>query len=92
MDNEVKYLPEESRFELSLGDKAAYADYHLSGNVMTIFHVYTPPEFRGKGIAAQVAKFALEYIRANNLKILPQCPYMRDYMDKHPECQDLLAG
>lgn len=91
MNYEVKHLPEQSRFELDLDGKAAYADYHLSGNVVTIFHVYTPVEFRGKGIAASVAKYALDYIREHNLKIVPQCPYMRDYMDKHPEYQDLLS-
>lgn len=91
MEYLVKHNPEASRFEVELGDKIAHADYHISGNVMTISHVYTPPEFRGKGIAAQVAKFALDYIRANKLKVIPQCPYMRDYINKHKEYQDLLA-
>lgn len=89
MNIQVKHLPEESRFEIALGDKAAHADYHLSGNMMTIFHVYTPPEYRGQGIAAQLAKFALEYVRSHNLTVVPQCPYMRDYMDKHPEYRNL---
>jgi len=91
MNYEVKHLPTESRFELDLGDKAAYADYHLSGSIMTVFHVYTPPEYRGKGLAALVAKYVLDYARDHNLKIIPQCPYMRDYMDKHPEYRDLLS-
>jgi uncharacterized protein len=91
MNYEVKHLPEQSRFELVMEGKTAHADYHLSGNIMTIFHVYTPPEFRGKGIAAQVAKYALDYIRNNNLKIVPQCPYMRDYMNKHSEYQSLVV-
>lgn len=91
MNYEVKHLPKGNRFEIDLGDISAYANYHLSGKVITIFHVYTPPEFRGKGIAAQLAKYALDYARDNNLKVVPQCPYMRDYIEKHPEYQDLLA-
>jgi len=91
MNYEVKHLPEQSRFELDLGDKAAYADYHLSGNTMTIFHVYTPPEYRGKGIAAIVTKYALDYVKEHNLKVIPQCPYARNYINKHPEYQSLLA-
>lgn len=92
MENEVKHIPEANRFELNLGDKIAHADYHLSGEVMTVFHVYTPPEYRGKGIAAQVAKFALDYIRAQHLKIIPQCPYMRAYMESHKEYEDLIKS
>jgi len=91
MNYEVRHLPEESRFETVLGDKSAYVDYHLSGNVITFFHAYTPLEFRGKGIAAQVAKYALDYARDNSLKVIPQCPYIRDYIDKHSEYQNLLA-
>jgi predicted GNAT family acetyltransferase len=91
MNYDVKHNPEASRFEVEIDGKIAHADYHISGNVMTIFHVYTPPEERGKGIAAQLAKFALDYIRENNLKVIPQCPYMRGYTEKHKEYQDLLA-
>jgi uncharacterized protein len=91
MDYQVKHLPEESRFEIELGEKTSYLDYHLSGNIMTYIHAYTPPEYRGKGIAAQVAKYALDYARDHNLKIIPQCPYVRDYVEAHREYQDLLA-
>ncbi len=91
MEYHVKHNPEASRFEIELGDKIAHADYHISGNVMTIFHVYTPPEYRGKGIAALIAKFALDYIRENNLKVIPQCPYMHGYIVGHKEEQDLVA-
>jgi predicted GNAT family acetyltransferase len=90
MTYEVKHNPEASRFEIDLEGKVAHADYHLSGSIMTVFHVYTPPEFRGKGIAAQVAKYTLDYCRANNLKVVPQCPYMHQYIVEHQEYQDLV--
>jgi len=92
MDYEVKHNIEASRFEIDLGGMMAYANYHRSGNNLVIPHVYTPPEFRGKGIAAQVAKYALEYARNSNLKVVPQCPYMRDYIERHEEYQDLVSG
>jgi uncharacterized protein len=92
MNYEVKHVPGESRFETDLGDKTAYLDYHLAGNVITFIHAYTPPEYRGKGIAAQVTKFALDYARENKLKVIPQCPYVRDYVERHGEYKALLAG
>ncbi len=91
MNHEVKHLPEASQFVLDLGDKSAHADYHLSGNIMTIIHVYTPPEYRGHGIAAEVTKFALDYCRDNKLKVIPKCPYARDYIDRHKEYESLQA-
>lgn len=92
MNYEVKNIPDESRFEIDLGDKTAYLDYHLSGGTITYTHAYTPPEYRGKGIAAQVAKYALDYARDHNLKIIPQCPYVRDYVKTHKEYQDLVKS
>lgn len=91
MNYEVKHSVESNRFEISLEGKTAHADYHLSGSVMTIYHVYTPLEFRGKGIAAQVTKFALDYAREKNLKVIPQCPYARAYIERHKEYKDLVA-
>lgn len=91
MNNPVQHIPQSSRFETSVEGKISYLDYHLSDGVITFIHAYTPPEIRGRGIAAQVAKYALDYARDNNLKVIPQCPYIRDYMDKHAEYQDLLA-
>jgi uncharacterized protein len=92
MNYQVKHTPTESRFETNIGDKTAYLDYQLSGNVITLIYVYTPPEYRGKSIAAQVSKFALDYARANNLKVIPQCPYIRDYIDRHEEYKGLLRA
>ena len=91
MSNSVHHIPEESRFEITFQGKISYLDYHLSGGVITFIHAYTPPEIRGKGIAAEVAKYALDYSRDNNLKVIPQCPYIRDYIDKHKDYQGFLA-
>jgi predicted GNAT family acetyltransferase len=92
MNYPVQNNKEESRFETSFGKKTSYLDYHISGGVITLIHAYTPPEFRGKGIAAEMAKYALDYARDNNLKVIPQCPYVRDYINRHNEYQSLLAG
>ncbi len=92
MNYKAEHVPKNSRFEIDLGEDVAHADYRLSGNVMTIFHVYTPPEYRGQGLAAMVTKFALDYIRENKMKVIPQCPYVTDYIEKNKEYQELLAG
>ncbi len=92
MDYIVQNLPEESRFETTVEGKTAYLDYHLSDGVIILLYAYTPVELRGKGIAGGVVKFALDYSRANKLKVIPQCPYTHYYIQRHPEYQDLMVG
>ena len=49
-----------------------------------------PEQYEGKGIAGALAKFALEYARSKNLKLIVYCPYVKMYMKRHPEYNDLL--
>ena len=88
----VKHNPKSSRFEIDISGKLAYAQYILSNNVMNIHHTYTPPELRGRGIAATITKFALDYCKANGLKVIPECPYTHEYIYQHKEYMDLLAS
>jgi predicted GNAT family acetyltransferase len=82
---------EAGQFEIELNGKTAHEQYSISGSVITFIGNYVPPEFRGKGIAAEMAKYGFEYARANNLKVVILCPYIKDYARKHIEYKDLLV-
>ena len=58
---------------------------------MTFFHTLTPPELRGRGLAATVVQAALEYARAERLKVIPLCWYVSGHIQSHPEFRELLA-
>jgi predicted GNAT family acetyltransferase len=58
---------------------------------ISFLHTYVPPELEGRGIAGQLARYALEHARANRLAVVPHCPYVRAYIDRHPEYQDLVV-
>ncbi|WP_235861367.1 GNAT family N-acetyltransferase [Pontibacter flavimaris] len=62
----------------------------MEPGVITIIHTEVPEELGGRGIAATMSKYALEHIAANNLQLIPLCPYMRSYLKKHPEYQCLV--
>ena len=49
-----------------------------------------PPELGGKGIGSQLVKGALDQVRADGLKVIAQCPFVKGYIDKHPEYADLV--
>jgi len=80
-----------SRFELDADGVTATLNYRAADGVMTLMHTETPLQARGRGIASQLVAGVLQTARARGLKVLPQCPFVRAYLAKHPEFGDLLA-
>lgn len=91
MTAEVRDNPALSRFELDVNGVTAVANYQLKGGVMTFAHTEVPPQARHGGIASQLIAGALQAARARGFKIVPHCSFVKAYVDKHPEVQDLLA-
>ena len=80
-----------SRFEIEENGVTAFANYQLGDGVITISHTETPVAARGRGIASRLVAGALDIARARGLKVIPRCPFVRVYVQKHPEVRDLLA-
>jgi predicted GNAT family acetyltransferase len=83
-DNAAKH-----RFELSVEGHLAAAYYELAGNVITFVHTEVPPELGGKGIGSKLVRGALDQVRARKLRVVAQCPFVKAYIEKHPEYADL---
>ena len=81
------------RFFIDLGDgyEAEMTYRKIGRGVIAIDHTYTPPEFRGRNIAAQLMNRAIAEARSAGLKIVPQCSYAVAQFRRHPEWGDLLA-
>ena len=77
------------RFELDVGGTVAFANYRLTPGIVIITHTETPPALRGRGIASELVKGALELIRADGHKVVAGCGFVVDYLQKHPEFADL---
>jgi uncharacterized protein len=80
-----------SRFELDAGGATAVLNYKLADGVITMMHTETPPQARGRGVAAQLVQGALEAARAQGLKVVPRCAFVRAYLARHPEFNGLVA-
>jgi predicted GNAT family acetyltransferase len=78
------------RFEVTLGGDTAFAEYQLHPDLLILPHTVVPPAFEGRGIASALAKTALGYAREHGLKVLPLCPFMAGYIQKHPEWHDIV--
>jgi predicted GNAT family acetyltransferase len=84
-DNRAK-----SRYELAIDGQIAFAEYRRADGVIAFPHTLTPPPLRGQGVAGRIVRFALEQARADNLKVVPQCWFVADFIKANPEFQDLL--
>jgi len=81
-----------SRFELRVHGQTCIAQYRLVDGVMWLTHTETPPALQGRGFAARVVRAAFDHARAHGLKVRPACSYVRTYLRRHPEMQDLVAA
>ena len=88
---EVRHNQAEHRFEAEVDGKVAVADYVLRDGEMVMTHTYVPPEFRGRGIAEKVVRAALEYARAQQLRVVPACSYVDLFIQRHPEYHALVS-
>lgn len=88
----VRHNTEQRRFELDTSAGIAVADYRLSGGVMTIFHTEVPAALRGRGIGCRLVKGVLEEVRKLGLKVVPQCWFVREYLERNSEFADLLGS
>ena len=73
------------RFELEAEGETAFAAYTRADGVITFTHTIVPPALEGRGIGSTLIKGALASVRADGLKVIPQCPFVRAYIDKHSE-------
>jgi uncharacterized protein len=82
---------EHQRFELAVEGHIAASYYKLADGVITFMHTEVPPELGGKGVGSKLIKGALDQARAEGLKVVALCPFVKAYIDKHAEYADLVA-
>jgi predicted GNAT family acetyltransferase len=79
-----------NRFELATDASVAFIDYRRSHGVVTMTHAEVPPALSGQGIGSQLVKGALDLVRADGEKVVPRCPFIAAYINRHDEYQPLL--
>lgn len=81
------------QYELYVDDElASIAEYRLAEDRVVFFHTETRPEFRGRGLAAELVEWALNDVRKRGLTVVPRCWFVADFVDDHPEFRDLVAA
>ena len=88
--NPVRNNTQLHRFEMDTPAGVAVADYRIAGNVMTIFYTEVPLLLRGRGYGYRLVCAALQQVRHLNLKVEPECGFVREVINNRPEFKDLL--
>ncbi len=92
MTDQVVNNAAQHRFELELGGHIAAAYYKRDGDIISFMHTEVPAELEGQGIGSRLVKGALDQARANRWRVVAQCPFVKAYIGKHSDYQDLLAA
>lgn len=86
---EVTHNPAENRFEAWIDGQLSKLDYMINGNTIVITHVGVHPEHRGGGVAGKITQAALEYAKANSLRVIPMCSYAAEYIRRNSQYIEL---
>ena len=70
----------------------AFLVYDQRGGRMILVHTEVPARFEGRGLGGMLVRAAVEYARAQQLRVVPLCPFARAYLQRHPEYADRVTG
>jgi predicted GNAT family acetyltransferase len=89
MTTEVKRRDQD--YEITVdGQHAGLAFFEERPGVVVFTHTEIDDAFEGKGIGSQLARAALDDVRARGLRVVPICPFIKGWIKRHPDYQDLV--
>jgi predicted GNAT family acetyltransferase len=87
---ETTVTEEPDRFTIAVdGRTVGLADFFDRGGRRTFPHTEVDRAFQGRGLATILVAAALDATRAAGLRVVPTCSMVADYIDKHPEFDDI---
>jgi predicted GNAT family acetyltransferase len=74
------------RYELFTdGELASYASFRQDGSRIVFYRTETGERFRGQGLAGELVEAALKDARERGLEVVAECPFVRRFIEEHPE-------
>lgn len=94
MSIDVTDAPERERFEARDSAEqtvAGFMTYQLTGKVIVFTHTEVSPAYEGQGVGSKLARTVMDDSRAKGRTVVPICPFLAGWLDKHPEYADITA-
>lgn len=91
MSLEVHNDEKQRKFYATVDGQEAVIEYARMGDVYNLMHTHVPEELRGHHIGEDLVRGALEQIRQQGARFMPTCPFVRAFLERHPEYQEGVA-
>jgi predicted GNAT family acetyltransferase len=88
---DVVHEPDGTRYvALVGGERAGFAEYRLRTDRTTFTHTVIEERFGGRGVGSALIRTALDEERAAGHAVEPRCPFVADFIRRHPDYADLV--
>lgn len=76
---------DQHQLQLPVEGHLAIIVYARATGRIALIHTEVPPELEGRGVATAIIEKALRFAELNELKVIPLCPVVAAYVERHPE-------
>ena len=92
METTVRNVPEKNRYEIRDGDRVlGLAAYEVRGETTVFTHTEVDPDAGEDGLGSTLVRAALDDVRSKGGSVVPQCPFVRGWIERHKDYADLVA-
>lgn len=82
---------EKKQYEIHIDDDLARIEYMKAQGKIFLTHTEVPEKFEGKGIGSALVRQVLDDIRQKELALVPLCPFVAAFINRHPEYNSLIS-
>ncbi|MFZ0384274.1 MAG: GNAT family N-acetyltransferase [Solirubrobacteraceae bacterium] len=84
--------PDRDQYEIELdGRRVGLLAYRVADGAITHSHTEIDPSVGGRGLGSALVRFALDDARARGLTVMPRCPFVAAFIERHPDYEDLVT-
>jgi predicted GNAT family acetyltransferase len=89
----VRDNPDEQRFEAfdSSGRLLAISTYRRYEDRIVFVHTEVDDDAEGQGVGSVLVRTALDQVREEGLRVVAQCPFVKEWISRHPDYADVAS-
>lgn len=93
MSSVVQHFPGQNRYVFEKdGNQVGLIDYSMRGNAIVLNHSEIDPHLLHSGLGDEMVEQVLDTIRfATEFRMIAECPFVSDWVARHPDYEELEA-